>query len=116
MFVPFRLPLRRTPRWVLGVALALTLAYAWPMQGAGNAQDSQYALVRALASGTATIDRTRLETGDIATNDFVRYRGNVYSNKAPGLAFLSLPPYVVARSAGSRTTGDPSRILWVLGL
>jgi hypothetical protein len=111
-----RLALRPRRNWVLAAGLALALSYAWPMQGGGNAQNSQYALIKALASGTPTIDRTRYETGDIATNDIVHFRGHVYSNKAPGLAFVALPAYIVLRAAGVSTTGDPTRMLWALGL
>jgi hypothetical protein len=96
--------------------VALALAYAWPIQGAGNAQNSQYALVRALAEGTPRIDRTRYETGDIVSADVTFYRGHVYSNKAPGLAFVSLPAFEAVRAAGLWPGGDPSRTLWVLGL
>jgi cbb3-type cytochrome oxidase subunit 3 len=40
----------------------------------------------------------------------------VYSNKAPGFAAVSVPGYVALREAGAATTGDPARVLWVLGL
>lgn len=102
--------------WFLAAVVALALAYAWPIQGAGNAQNSQYALVRALADGTPRIDRTRYETGDIVSADVTFYRGHVYSNKAPGLAFVSLPAFEAVRAAGLWPGGDPSRMLWALGL
>ena len=103
-------------RWILCTILALAVAYSWPIQGAGNAQNSQYALVRALANGTPKIDRTRHETGDIASADVTFYRGHVYSNKAPGLAFVSVPAYAALRTVGLWGSGDPSNMLWALGL
>jgi hypothetical protein len=114
--VPSRLWSAVRRHWFLAAVVALALAYAWPMQGAGNAQNSQYALVRALADGTPRIDRTRYETGDIVSADVTFYRGHVYSNKAPGLAFVSLPAFEAVRAAGLWPGGDPSRTLWVLGL
>lgn len=89
---------------------------AWPLQGAGFNQNSHYALVRALADGTAQIDRTRHEVGDLSTQDVIFLDGHVYSNKAPGLAFVTLPAYLVLDTAGVVGDGDPTRILWALGL
>jgi 4-amino-4-deoxy-L-arabinose transferase-like glycosyltransferase len=48
--------------------------------------------------------------------DVVRYRGHVYSTKAPGLAAVSLPPYLALRTAGVETTGSPRRLVWALHL
>jgi 4-amino-4-deoxy-L-arabinose transferase-like glycosyltransferase len=99
------------------VAIAATaFAYSLLMQGGGSVQTSHYALVKALASGTATIDRSRFETGDVPTADFAYFQGHYYSNKAPGLAFATLPVYLALRQAGVRTTGDPTVMLWALGL
>ena len=102
-------------RWV-AVFVALAAAFAWPMQGPGDNENSHYALVKSLASGTATVDRTRREVGDRGTIDVAVHRGHYYSNKAPGLAFLLVPPYVALRAAGVSTTGDPTRMLWALGI
>ena len=71
---------------VLVAALALTVAYAWPQQPAGWNASAHFALVRSLADGSATIDRYRDETGDVAW-----YEGHYYTAKAPGLALYSLP-------------------------
>jgi hypothetical protein len=68
--------------------LMLTLGWALVMQASGWAQTSNYALVRALARGTATIDDYHWETRDKTYLD-----GHFYSVKAPGLAFLTLPLY-----------------------
>ena len=90
--------------------------FAWPFQNPGFNQNSHYALVRALANGTPQIDRTRFEVGDLATDDVVRLEGHVYANKAPGLAFATLPLYLVLDAAGVVGEGDPTRMLWALGL
>ncbi len=95
---------------------ALFIAFAWPMQGGGPNELSHYALIKALAQGTAEIDETRLETGDHVTGDVVRWHGHWYSNKAPGLAFLTLPTYLGARAIGISSQGDPTTMLWVLSL
>lgn len=84
------------------------------MQGGGAPQNSNYALVRALADGTAQIDRTRGEVGEAGTNDVITRGGHVYSNKAPGLAFLTLPVFVAADAAGLIPQDDPIRALWLL--
>ena len=96
--------------------VCLAGAYAWFAQGEGAGQNAHYALVRALAEGTPRIDETRLEIGNVVTHDVVEVDGHVYSNKAPGLALATLPAYVVLERAGVRTTGDPTRMLWALGL
>jgi hypothetical protein len=95
---------------------ALVFAFAWPLQSGLENEKSHYALVRALAEGTPWIDETIYETGDYVTNDITYWRGHTYSNKAPGLAMLSLPVYLVAREAGVPDEGNPTRMLWVLSL
>jgi hypothetical protein len=94
--------------------LAVAFAAAYPMQTNGFNQNAHYALVRALANGTPHIDETRHEIGDLGTNDVQFYKGHYYSNKAPGLAMLTLPAYMVLDAAGYRTTGDPTRPIWPL--
>jgi hypothetical protein len=97
---------------VLGVAGAYALLLPLP----DSNQNSHYALVKALARGTAEIDETRNEVGDLGTWDISLMEGNVYSNKAPGLAFAALPAYAALSAVGVRTTGDPIRMLWALHL
>lgn len=96
--------------------VACGLAFSWTMQGTGDNQNAHYALVRALANGTASIDVTRGEVGDLNTHDVTYHGGRAYSNKPPGLAFVSLPFYFLLRSAGVVGEGDPTRVLWALGL
>jgi len=64
------------------------------LQPFGYNQGSHFALVRALADGSPRIDAYRDYSGDESY-----YRGHFYANKAPGLAFASLPAYVVLRAA-----------------
>jgi hypothetical protein len=96
--------------------LATAVALAWPMQGPNGVQNAHYVLVRALASGTAQIDDELGRIGESATNDVSRYRGHVYSNKAPGLALVCVPAFLVLDAAGVVSETDPTRTLWALGL
>lgn len=96
--------------------VSLALAYAWPLQGGGGVPNAHYVLVKALADGTPRIDATLGQVGDFSTYDYIRLNGHRYANKAPGFAFLNVPAYTVLRALGMRTTGDPARMLWALGL
>ena len=107
----------RSARLVTVVAFAsIAFAFAYPMQVNAWNQNAHYALVRALADGTPTIDKSRTEIGDLGTGDVTLVNGHYYSNKAPGLAFLTLPAFVVVEASGMRTTGDPTKVIWVLHL
>jgi hypothetical protein len=105
---------RRT--WGLVALLSLAFAAAYLMQINGWNQNAHYALVRAFADGTPIIDQTRHEIGDLGTGDISFFEGHYYSNKAPGLAFASMPAYLGLEAIGMRTTGDPTRIIWALHL
>jgi hypothetical protein len=108
-------PTRRR-RWTVVAFAAFAFAVAFPMQVNGWNQNAHYALVRALAQGTPTIDETRHEIGDLGTGDVTLVDGHYYSNKAPGLAFASLPAFWLVDAIGMRTTGDPTRVIWALHL
>lgn len=95
---------------------AVCCAFAWPMQGRSLGELSNYALVKALASGTPRIDETRFQVGDLPAGDFRTFRGHTYSDKAPGLALGTVPAYLVLRRVGLRTSGDPTEALWALRL
>ena len=103
-------------RWPLVAFAAFAFAAAYPMQVNGWNQNAHYALVRALAQGTPTIDRTRHEIGELGTGDVTLVDGHYYSNKAPGLAMTALPAFLVLDAVGMRTTGDPTRVIWALHL
>ncbi|HEX8123588.1 MAG TPA: hypothetical protein VF549_20225 [Solirubrobacteraceae bacterium] len=65
------------------------------MQASGANQASHFALIRALDSGTARIDRWQAETVDKS-----RFEGHYYSVKAPGLAFATLPWFAATDAVG----------------
>lgn len=83
------------------------------VSNSGPNQAAHFALVRALASGTAQIDPH--ETIDSAYID-----GRFYAAKAPGLAMLTLPWYGTLRALGlqSAPPGEAGyrHRLWELGL
>ena len=89
----------RARRRGLLALFALALAWALLIQALGWAQISNYALVRSLARGTATIDAYHWETRDESY-----YRGHYYSVKAPGLAFMTTPMYEALHAAGFEKT------------
>jgi hypothetical protein len=104
--------------------VAFALGCAWLGQGPGYNQNSHYALVRALADGTAVIDLYVDETGD-----WVLENGHYYSVKAPGLATASLPPLLVLDTLRARewlaerdreglavARGELKGMIWALGL
>ena len=104
-------------RWLtVLVFAAAAFAFAYPMQVNAWNQNAHYALVRALADGTPTIDQSRTEIGDLGTGDVTLVDGHYYSNKAPGLALLTLPAFAAVEATGMRTTGDPTKVIWVLHL
>jgi hypothetical protein len=83
-----------SPRAAAVVAfVAFALAAAVVVQDSGPNQAAHFALVRALASGTAEIDPR--ETIDAAYVD-----GRYYAAKAPGLALATLPWYGALRGVG----------------
>jgi hypothetical protein len=92
---------------ILGV---LALALMQPVQETGCTQTSQLALTRAFAAGTARIDRWQLSTCDKAW-----FHGHYYSVKAPGLAAVALPPYLLLQAAHLLPASDRTTI-WLLGL
>ena len=104
-------------RWLsVAALLLLASAYAWPMQGGGGTPNAQYALVKAIEDGTPRVEQSLRELGDFPTRDLVRIDGGLYSNKAPGLAFVTVPLYAALESAGVDVVGDPTRGHWALGL
>jgi hypothetical protein len=82
------------PRAGVLALLVLVAASAVLLQPFGYNQGSHLALVHALADGTPRIDAYRDYSGDESY-----YHGHVYSNKAPGLAFATLPAYLALRAA-----------------
>jgi hypothetical protein len=98
--------------------LALVLAYVSVANGGGANQLAHFSLVRALSHGKAEVDPYHWQTKDLSW-----YQGHYYSTKAPGLAFLTVGPYVVLDRSGllgllSRITGATRTAvaLWMLGV
>lgn len=103
--------------WSIITVAALAFAYSWLVQPSGDNQNAHYGLTRALAHGHATIDEIRGNGPErLPTGDVVEFEGHLYAAKAPGLAFASVPAFVVGDAAGLRTTGDPYRFQWWLHL
>src|SRR3954452_15138690 len=82
-------------RLTLAVAI-FAVSCAFVVQSPGWAQTSYMALSRALAGGTAQIDRWHWETKDIAWTN-----GHYYSVKPPGLALATLPLFAALDKAGA---------------
>jgi hypothetical protein len=75
------------------VAGALFFTYAFFYQGGGWNQNARFDLVRAIVEEhTLRIDDYHSNTGDKALVD-----GHYYSDKAPGVSFVAVPPVAVAR-------------------
>jgi hypothetical protein len=73
------------------VAVAAATQIPYPGWNAG----AHYALVRSLVNGTPRIDHHLNQSGDIAWVD-----GHYYAAKSPGLAFFSIPSYIVFDALG----------------
>jgi hypothetical protein len=109
-----------TRRAALLALLALALVYAAPIQPLNWNVTGHYALVQAFADGTPMIDDY---LDNAPTGDRVSVDGHWYSDRAPGLAYWSLPAFAaldLAGLAGGQT--EPvgphpnDRAIWLLGL
>src|SRR3989304_3647752 len=76
--------------------ILLTAIYFASTSGGVNSGDgSSYALTKSLGESlTVEIDRFKSFTYDV---DFARVKGHYYLDREPGLSFLSLPFYVLAK-------------------
>jgi hypothetical protein len=113
------------PRWAfLAVLAAAACTYALPFRQPDCNTTSHYALVQTLASGTRSIDSIHGQSCDISWSG-----GHFYSNKAPGLALVTVPWYALLRgidalrpnrlahaSFPAAMRAIPRRNLWLLGL
>ena len=106
----------RPTRWTLLAFAALACAFAWPIQGGfDNERSHTHSCVLSLTGRRRSTGRvSRPATRSAATSH--SGTGHTYSNKAPGLAFISVPVYAAARALGVPASGDSSRMLWVLSL
>jgi hypothetical protein len=82
-------------RWLICLVAAFLVGCALIVQQPGCSEAGQYALVRALGDGTATVDRYHWSTCDVSW-----YRQHFYVAKGPGLALASFPAYAALRSVG----------------
>ena len=89
--------------WAFAVVLvAAAAAWTLPLRAPDCNTGSHYALVQAIAGGERTIDSVHGESCDISW-----WRGHYYSNKAPGLALVTVPWYLLLRASGA--VGAPAR-------
>jgi hypothetical protein len=93
----------------------LVFGFSYLIQPAWDNERAHYALVRALAAGRADVDDS-MRLPKLRTIDVTRFHGHDYATKAPGLAAISMPPYLALRSAGVETTGSPRKLVWALHL
>jgi hypothetical protein len=105
----------QTRRLAIASIAALVFAFVYLIQPAWDNERAHYDLTRALAAGSPMIDES-FRHAPLRTIDATRFRGHTYASKEPGLAAASVPPYVVLRAAGVKTTGEPERIAWALHL
>ena len=114
-----RRPARPGRSLALQAVAALAVAFLIMAPGRGWNMDAHYALIRALADGTPTIDKTRHEVG--ATRDVSIINGHYYAAKSPGLAMWTLPAYLVLKAAGGAKPVAHDRLaetkqLWYLSI
>src|SRR5215217_3055951 len=72
------------------------------MQVNGWSQNAHWAFVR--------------EIGDLGTGDTATRAGHLYAAKPPGLALATVPWYAAVSATGVRTTGEPTRPIWLMNL
>jgi hypothetical protein len=94
---------------------ALVFAFAVLIQPAGDNEKSHYVLVRALAAGRPYVDEVRTNP-NLRTIDVTSFHGHLYAAKSPGLAIVSVPPYLLLKALGAKTDGSPKHMLWALHL
>lgn len=83
---------KRDRRLFWAVFALLFVSYAYFGQGGGWNENSRLDLTRAVVhDGTLAIDEYHRNTGDKSRLD-----GHYYSDKAPGLSFLSIPAYALS--------------------
>ena len=92
------------PARLVFALVALAFVLPTPQLAGGSIpwnQGSTYALVRALAEGTAVVDPYTWQSGDLAW-----FHEHFYSVRAPATVFLTLPAYVALRALGLPAEGS----------
>ncbi len=101
---------RGTRKWQLSLGLLAVLCFvvaagAVEQEQLGWNELSHFGQVRAFDRGTPIIDRYQRATGDKAY-----YHGHYYSDKAPGLALLTVPVYHIARTTHLERPGGQQTV------
>ena len=85
------------------------VTYGYFFQGGGWNQNGRIYLTQAIINhGTFAIDAYKEDAPQmefVNMGDWAFCRGHYYSNKSPGLSFLAVPPFALARYLASRTGG-----------
>jgi hypothetical protein len=82
-------------------------------QGVGWSQNANFGTVKAISQGRAYIDDDR---GNPPTGDVAWFHGHYYSTKAPGLALLTVGPYIVLHATGLTGVARQVGTLWALAV
>lgn len=82
--------------------LVLSFAYFIPLGPNSNSESHLYLTFAMVDHRTLNIDAYRTRLGDKSY-----YRGHYYSDKAPGLSFITAPPYAILRAAMPGFAGKP---------
>ncbi len=93
-------------RLQVAALLALAFAFSYLVQPGGDNQKAHYAFVLALADGKPYVN-DYVRDPELRTIDVTEVDGRLYATKAPGLAFASLPMYLVLEAAGPSTKPRP---------
>lgn len=88
--------LRRVDATFVVVLVAAAAAWTLPLRVPNCNTGSHFALVQAIAAGERTIDSVHGQSCDISW-----WHGHYYSNKAPGLALVTVPWYLLMRATGA---------------
>ena len=97
------------------VALVVAFSYLVALAPGGDNQKAHYVFVAALADGKPYVDDF-VRDPDVRTIDVTEVDGRLYSTKAPGLAMVSLPAYLVLDAVGVVDDASPVTTVWALHL
>ena len=104
-----------TRRLQVAALVALAFAFSYLVQPGGDNQKAHYAFVLALADGKPYVD-DYVRDPDLRTIDVTEVDGRLYATKAPGLAFASLPLFLVLEAVGLVDEVSPVTMVWALHL
>jgi hypothetical protein len=109
--------LTRIPtRWLAIVSIAaFAFSASYLVQPARDNERAHYDLTRSLTEGSPYIDAS-LRYPALRTLDSTQFHRHTYATHSPGLAGLSVPPYLALKRAGVDTTGSSAKVIWALHL